>query len=106
MTVEQHTPVNPVAAAQAKPTNELFQLQQQITELTAQVTTLTTRQASLNMSPAFTEKSPKRCFICSRVGHQILKLHDSIQGPFSPPSTECLQTPLMYVRSYNYCLAI
>ena len=35
MTVEQHTPVNPIATVQTKPTYELLQLQQQITVLTA-----------------------------------------------------------------------
>ena len=53
MTVEQHTPVNPVAAAQPKLTTEFHQLQQQITELTAQVVALTTRQASPRTPPAF-----------------------------------------------------
>lgn len=69
MTVEQHTPVNPVAAAQPKPTTEFHQLQQQITELTAQVAALTTRQASPRTPPAFRQNRPTRCFICNRVGH-------------------------------------
>ena len=69
MTVEQHTPVNPVATAQPKPTTEFHQLQQQITELTAQVAALTTRQASPRTPPAFRENRPTRCFICNRVGH-------------------------------------
>ena len=58
MTVEQHTPVNPVATAQPKPTTEFRQLQQQITELTAQVAALTTRQASPRTPPAFRENRP------------------------------------------------
>ena len=66
MTVEQHTPVNPVAAAQPNPTTELHQLQQQVTELTAQVAALTTRQANSKTPP---ENRPPRCFACNRVGH-------------------------------------
>lgn len=46
MTIEQHTPANPVAAAQTKPTTEFLQLQQQITELTAQMAALTTCQVT------------------------------------------------------------
>ena len=69
MTVEQHTPVNSVAAAQPKPTTEFLQLQQQITELTAQVAALTTRQASSRTLPAIVDNRPKRCFICNKVGH-------------------------------------
>jgi len=49
MTIEQHAPANPVAAAQpTKPTTQFLQLQQQITELPAQVAALTTRQANPN----------------------------------------------------------
>ena len=66
MTVEQHAPVNPIAAAQPKSTTEL---QQQITELTAQVAALTTCQSNLRTSPAFVESRPKRCYIRNKVGH-------------------------------------
>lgn len=69
MTVEQHDPVNPIAAAQPQATTEFLQLQQQITELTAQVAALTTRQTSPRTPPAFLESRPKRCFICNKVGH-------------------------------------
>ena len=59
MTVEQHTPVNSIAAAQPKPTPEFLQLQQQLTELTAQVAALTTCQASSRTLPAIVENRPK-----------------------------------------------
>ena len=69
MTVEQHTPVNPVATAQQTPTSEFHELQQQISELTAQVAALTTRQTSSRIAPAFRQNRPPRCFICNRAGH-------------------------------------
>ena len=69
MTVEQHTPVNPVATAQLKPTSEFHELQQQIPELTAQVAALTTRQTSSRIAPAFRQNRSLRCFICNRAGH-------------------------------------
>ena len=59
MTVEQHTPVNPIAAALLKPTSELLQLQHQITELTSQVAALTTRQARPRTPPTLTENRSK-----------------------------------------------
>ena len=59
LTVEQYTPVNPVATAQPKPTSEFHELQQQISELTAQVAALTTRQTSSRIAPAFRQnRSP------------------------------------------------
>ena len=69
MAVEQHTLVNLVAVAQTRPTNELFQLQQQVTELTAQMAALSTCQARPRTPPTFTSSRPKQCFICNRVGH-------------------------------------
>lgn len=72
MTVEQHTPtnpLNPVTTAQTKFTTKFLQIQQQVTELTAQVAALTTRSTSPRTPPAFIESRPKQCFICNRVGH-------------------------------------
>ena len=69
MTVEQHTPVNPVATAQLKPTSEFHELQQQISELSAQVAALTTRQTSFRIAPASRQNRSPRCFICNRAGH-------------------------------------
>ena len=70
MTVEQHAPANPVAAAQpTKPSAEFLQLQQQLTELTAQVAALSTRPPNPRTAQAFVEHKPKRCFICNKVGH-------------------------------------
>jgi len=60
MAIEQHTPV---AAAQSQPTNEIRQLQQQITEMTAQVAVLSTRQ-SRPRPTAIVDPRAKRCFLC------------------------------------------
>ena len=69
MTVEQHIPINSVAAAQSKPTTEFLLLQQQITKLTVQVAALTTQHASFRTLPATMDSRPKQCFICNKVGH-------------------------------------